>query len=295
MPLKRRKAGYVSHNLNLHKSGMHAVIDGDRYPYQIGFAAQKMIYKVTLNGEEYPRASFEGKRALNKWVKDNDLCDSDISIDSTLQVDSIENTLHSLKATLRDAIEGSGCETYQVYLSGKGNFRDEISTIIPYKSTRNAEKPVHFQAIRDYMIKYWDAIVVDGIECDDKLAIEATKAPEHVIIVSDDKDLNTVPCWRYIPTKRVKFRVSEQDALLWNYSQAIIGDTVDAIPGIPKAGKMAAYKALQDCETEEDMFWATLCAYENSSYEKPLEALTEMMRLLYMKRSEDEPLWSPPV
>ena len=39
---------------------------------------------------------------------------------------------------------------YRVYLTGKGNFRNDIAVTAPYKGNRkDKEKPVHLEAIRE--------------------------------------------------------------------------------------------------------------------------------------------------
>ena len=64
---------------------------------------------------------------------------------------------------------------YRVYLTGKGNFRKDIAVTAPYKGNRkDKEKPVHLEAIRQYLIDDWSAIVTEGEEADDLIAIDAT-------------------------------------------------------------------------------------------------------------------------
>ena len=287
--------------------GRRAVIDGDRYPYMIGFAAQENHHAVTVIGEDSPRATFTHKKPLKEWLKQKGLELSDVTIETTIVPDKIENCLHSVKLALQGAIEGSRAETYQVYIGGETNFRDDLATISIYKGTRSQDKPIFYEQIREYMINHWNAIVVEGWEADDQLAMEATKDPENTIVVSDDKDLNTVPCLRYIPGKDVLFRVSEQDALLWFYSQCVIGDPIDGIIGIPGSGKMAAYNALKDCDSEMDMYisvWNVYHRYiDNISHvaaglNDANEMLLENARLLWMVRETDENnqpvMWQPP-
>ena len=67
---------------------------------------------------------------------------------------------------------------YKVYLTGKGNFRHDIAVTEPYKGNRKEkEKPVHLEAIRQYLIKDWNAVVSEGEEADDLIAIDATAIP----------------------------------------------------------------------------------------------------------------------
>ena len=106
---------------------------------------------------------------------------------------------------------------YKVYLTGKGNFRHDIAVTEPYKGNRKEkEKPVHLEAIRQYLIKDWNAVVSEGEEADDLIAIDATAIPDS-IIVSLDKDFNQVPGKHYNFNKQDLYNVSEDEGLLFFY------------------------------------------------------------------------------
>lgn len=263
---------------------MLALVDGDFLPYSIGFASQRNEHTVFYRGDEL--GTFKYKREVNNLIKDLNLSKEDVSITTEIVADPESHALHSVKACLQAALEDCGADRYVVYLQGKDNFRDKLAKTLPYKSGRPSVKPIHFQAIRDYLVAHWNAEIVDNMETDDQLSIEQTKAPNNTVIITADKDLNTVAGYKYNIKKRISYYVSEEDALLWNYCQLILGDKVDAIQGIKGKGLIATYKLFQDCETEEELHWAALCAYEESSYEKPFEVYLEMMRLLFMIREQ---------
>ena len=274
-----------------------AICDGDFWPYAIGFAGQKNKHNVIINGEDGVRASFVYKKELKQWLKDNNLTLDDVTVNTEVEADPVNHVLHSVKISLEAALAATGADRYQVYLQGDNNFRIGLATILPYKSGRPTTKPVHYEAIREYLIKYWNAEVIHGMETDDKLSSEQTKDPDNTFIITADKDLNTVKGWKYNIKKGIKYYVNEEDALLWQYCQSILGDKIDAIQGIKGTGLIGTYKLFKDCETEEDLHYAALCAYEQSTYEKPFEALLEMMRLLFMVRELDDKgnpiMWEP--
>ena len=113
---------------------------------------------------------------------------------------------------------------YRVYLTGKGNFRNDIAVTAPYKGNRkDKEKPVHLQAIRKYLIEEWNAVVSENEEADDLIAIDATSNPDR-IIVSLDKDFQQVPCKHYNFNKRTLSSVNEKEGTLFFYRQIISGD-----------------------------------------------------------------------
>lgn len=88
-------------------------------------------------------------------------------------------------------------QTWELHLTGKENFRNDIAVTVPYKGNRKSEKPVHYHLLREYLVDAWAATVSQGIEADDMLAIRATELGESSVIVSLDKDLDQVPGWHY--------------------------------------------------------------------------------------------------
>ena len=44
------------------------------------------------------------------------------------------------------------CDEYKAYITGKGNFRNELAVTEPYKGNRkDAKRPVHYVAIRNHL------------------------------------------------------------------------------------------------------------------------------------------------
>jgi hypothetical protein len=176
------------------------------------------------------------------------------------------------------------------YLTGKGNFRNEIAVTAPYKGTRIAEKPYHFQLLREYMERAWGFEVVDGIEADDALGIESYRnEPDETIIVSIDKDLNMIRGHHYNFVKEEKYYVTEEDAIRNFYLQILTGDKVDNIIGLQGIGPVKSKKLLQDCTTELEMYETVLKAYDGNEVR-----VLENARLLWILREEKQ-VWHPPV
>lgn len=177
---------------------------------------------------------------------------------------------------------------YRVFLTGKGspNFRHEYAVTAEYKGNRkDKEKPEHLDVIRQYLIDDWQAIVSDGEEADDLIAIAATEQPS--IIVSVDKDFDQVPGKHYNPNKQELYTVSEDDAIRFFYEQILTGDRVDNIIGIKGVGPVKAKKALKDCTTEREMYDVCVEMYGDE------ERVIENARLLYLRRKEGE-IWNAP-
>lgn len=239
------------------------------------------------------------------------LIDGDIirySVGFASNEDPIEYCLHSVKQMVTSILDTVHADSYTLYLTGEGNFREDIATIAPYKGNRDvAHKPIHYEAIKEYMLSHMRTEVVVGKEADDALGIEQYRAwlwfknnPEEIhrpidhttIICTIDKDLNMIPGWHYNWRKNMMYFVTEDEAIKFFYTQLLTGDPTDNIKGVPKIGPKRAEKILAECKTEEDMYWAALCQYEQH-YDKPLEIMTEMARLLWIWRHEDD-MWEPP-
>jgi len=175
------------------KSGIVAIGDMDSTVYACGFAGQRTIYMVTLIGEDEPRASFTKKKEMKAWMEKEGLdWKEDVNISERFEVDPLEYVLHSTKLFVEQMLSDVNSEEYIFYLTGKDNFRDEVATIIPYKSTRSGDRPHWYNEIREYLINKYGAIVVDGYEADDACimkAVELDKQGKDWVILTRDKDL----------------------------------------------------------------------------------------------------------
>lgn len=281
------------------------LIDGDILAYQVAFRAQKM------RTEE-----IDGVKLLTPMIsKTPDEIKDDIA--GTLQ--AIKDDIFTNKDS-------------EIYVSGSGNFREQVATIVPYKGTRDPNaKPIAWPMVRSLLETEFGATVVEGMEADDMLAIRATEEGGNAIIASCDKDLLQVPAYHYywgsgkVP-KRLTFKVSEEEAELNFLHQLLIGDTTDCIPGLHRIGKVRAraflderkglpYRAIvrdivdfyAERECKLSMKIPTLCGmtYDISTgkvfyldrhdQERVVDIediVSEIGALLRMKRSVDEPIWN---
>ena len=190
----------------------------------------------------------------------------------------------------------------EMYLTGSGNFRHDIATILPYKGNRKQPKPFHYENIRAYLQFKFNAEVVHGMEADDMLSIRQCQLGDKSVIISRDKDLRMVPGWHYgyavgkQPEQHLE-HISEYGYLhrntkgkvigggmMWFYFQCLVGDTTDNIQGVPKCGPVKAFNALKDCETVKELHNATLDIYKQHFGEGAGEAMLENARLLWMVR-----------
>lgn len=172
----------------------------------------------------------------------------------------------------------------RVFLSGKGNFRYNISS--DYKANRKGlPKPRHLNIVRQHLIDNYDASVSENQEADDDIAIAATDNYLKSVIVSTDKDFRQVPGYLYDPVKKTLSLVKEYDAYLSFFTQVLTGDRVDNIKGVKGIGPVKAAKILQDCADGTAMLEACRDVYGDDS-ELILNAT-----LLYLKRHQDD-VWT---
>lgn len=181
-----------------------------------------------------------------------------------------------------------GIETYQGYITGSTNFRNELAVTAPYKGNRTQPKPKHLQLIRDYLVGAWDFKVSENEEADDCIAIEHTANNYETIIASIDKDFLQLPGKHWNFVKKEMIEVSEEEALLNFYKQVLTGDRTDNIIGITGIGPVKAGRILSGCESAAEMYAACVEAYGGAT-----ERVIENARLLYLRRKAGE-LWEPP-
>ncbi len=200
--------------------------------------------------------------------------------------DPLQNALHSVKIMIRTILDETGCDSYTVYLTGKGNYRNEIATIAPYKGTRSGDKPVHYDAIREYLMDIHNAELIEGKEADDAMGYNQT---ENTVICSIDKDMDMISGSHYNWRKKLNYEVSQVDADLWFMKQLMMGDTCDNIKGLKGVGPKRAEAVIAEAENMTDLYWTILEMYEQQ-YDKPYHAMMENAHLLWIQREEDV-LW----
>lgn len=189
---------------------------------------------------------------------------------------------------LNDIIVKLPVTEWELFLTGKGNFRDDYAVTVPYKGNRaKLKKPVHLPALRTYLVEEWNADMADGQEADDSISIRATTLGDDGIIVSLDKDFDQVQGWHYNFVKEDLYYVTAEEGLLNFYMQFLTGDLIDNIVGVKGIGPVKANKLLTLAEGDEDQMFS-ICV-EHLGYDRAVEN----GRLLYLRRKEDE-IWNPP-
>lgn len=161
-----------------------------------------------------------------------------------------------------------------LFLTAENNWRKEI--LPTYKANRKGKrKPMLLMYLREWMKTQFNAVIMDGLEADDLLGITATASVEDNIIISEDKDLRTIPAQLFNPAKDTKPRlISEFEADYQHMFQTLTGDSTDGYSGLVSCGPVGARKILAECKTTADLWDATLAAFKKQKLSEEV-ALTQ--------------------
>ena len=122
-----------------------------------------------------------------------------------------------------------------------GNFRKQVDPT--YKSNRRGtRKPTGYAALVDWVRKEYSTMSKPLTEADDIMGILSTmpKNKGKCIIVSDDKDMKTIPGKLYRPTTYEQLDITEQEADKHFLMQVLCGDQADGYKGVPGIGPKKA-------------------------------------------------------
>lgn len=274
------------------RDGKLLLIDGDYLTHTSASSADGRTYVV----EQLDlRKEFKYKKEATEWCEANCVPTEAISLE--YHPEPVENCLHNCKELLKGILDGCGSDNYQIYVHGGGNFREEIYP--EYKANRkDMRRPHHLEAVKQYLVDQWGAILVHDQETDDKLGIEQMKEfngldpidDQNTIIISHDKDLDCIPGWHYrvkrgVPTDQGEtYFVDTFESWKNFFKQCLTGDSTDNIPGMYKIlGKKATKKYLNqidECLTSDEMYQIVDTIYEGDP-----RWLTSA-KLLWIRREE---------
>jgi hypothetical protein len=261
---------------------MKANVDMDLVVYAIGSILDGKYY--TYKGEKY-----ESKVELNIVMKEDGI---DEIIEPQFDPAPWEE---EGKPALINYVEElfENFSDYQGYLSGKGNFRYEVATILPYKGNRSlTRKPYHYDNIRQFLVDTYDCILSRGQEADDDLGQAQT---DSTILASNDKDLNSIPGhhynWSIGKSVAKSYEISKVEAKRNFFSQCLTGDATDNILGLFGVGvKSTHVKALSQMEVDEDMYQLVLGQYDKRFGSYAERFLLENSQLLWIRQAESNPV-----
>jgi len=121
------------------------------------------------------------------------------------------------------------------------NFRHDFYP--SYKGHRSKERPIHLYDLKEWISSRYPTRQEPRLEADDVIGILATEPHQgDRIMVSHDKDMQTIPGLLYRPHKAEEGvrEISLEEADRFHLWQTIVGDQTDGYPGCPGAGPSAA-------------------------------------------------------
>ena len=130
-----------------------------------------------------------------------------------------------------------------------------IGILPSYKGNRKTVvKPVLLEKIKDYLEANWSSYRKPTLEADDIMGILSTHptlVPGKRVIVSDDKDMGTIPGFWFRPgwvgrqPDAFVREVTLAEADHYHLYQTLCGDTTDGYTGCPKVGPVKASAVLE--------------------------------------------------
>lgn len=192
---------------------------------------------------------------------------------------------------LEHLVEMTAADDFIFCFSDKDNFR---KTVLPtYKSNRKGKrKPVCYKGVKSWIESKYESITMPNLEGDDVMGILATSGKyEETVIVSEDKDMKTIPglLWRNAELEDI----SEEDADYFHLYQTLVGDTTDGYSGLKGVGDKKATALL------ETPTWETVVtAYEKAGHtEEDALVQARVARILrasdYNAKKQEPILWTP--
>lgn len=205
----------------------------------------------------------------------------------------INIAMSTMDKMINNIVKETEADSYVIFLTGKGNFRDKVATIQGYKENRkDNEKPRHYDELRTHLRDKHDAIVIDGMEADDALGEFLTDSdPEFSrVCASCDKDLLMVSGTHFNINSRTTSVVTPDEGWTTFCIQCLTGDPTDNIPGLKRITGKVATKAIKDSVRELEgnphAQWGAVC---DQYPDNPVE-LSEIADLLWI-RQEGMPYW----
>lgn len=258
------------------------LVDADVLVYQAAFGAQKTRYR-------WKGKTFEDHKSMKDEIARQELDFKEQEWESFVEYldESVVNIIAERR--IKDIITRCKCDNLRYFLTGPGNYREEIATIKPYKGNRVADKPVHYDYAKQLFLDKYAAELHQGQEADDAMGIAQATAiqsgQDDTIIATIDKDLNIVPGWHFDWNKDLLYRVGRHDGLRYFHMQMLAGDATDNIPGIKRMGMKTAAKRFTDIKDNLGAQRKLIVEEYRKQYNYDwVSAINEVAKLLWIRQ-----------
>ena len=194
---------------------------------------------------------------------------------ASAEEDDVDIAISRTNSFLERLCYDVGADAYELWLSGKNNFRYNIYP--EYKANRiDTYRPKWEKEVKEFLVKEWNANVSDGCEADDMIGVRYNELDD-ACMCHLDKDINQIAGLHYnwelvrkgeIVREKRKYFVSPEEADRFFFYQLLIGDSTDNIKGasgigpkkaeallgrVPKSGWYEAVRDLFSCEEELEL------------------------------------------
>ena len=237
---------------------------------------------LVTNTTNEAQSTFKNRTEMKKFLAGLEVPEGFYDVLDTQIAEPARNAFSNIKSRIHNLKQKFKTNSIELYVSGSGNFRNDLPLPIKYKSSRaESLRPLLLADCKEYIIKYHKAIVINGIEVDDFVAqrmYDGFKSGQKIIGISSDKDqAGQGYGWIYNPDKMTEpknvsglgelyiddsNRVRGWGRKFLYYQFGMFGDPVDTynprdiyeqLHGKkPTFGEKAAYKLLVDCVTDKD-------------------------------------------
>lgn len=195
----------------------------------------------------------------------------------------IPEDLHAIHSRIDSTIEGYSkrlkADRTVVCMSCPADANWRLAVLPEYKAHRDPDaRPLHLAAAKEYMAEHWQCIARPTLEADDVMGILATHPgyfQGRKIIVSSDKDMQTIPGWWFNPNRHTRgpVKIEPEDADRFHLLQTLAGDPVDNYKGAPGIGPVKAERILDpvyfgSLMTSRDRWSLVVTAYKQAMSKK---------------------------
>ena len=248
----------------------HLLFDGDVLCHRAG-AISEIAWHSVLESDGEVYLQFRHVKRAKAYIAEH----PGTSLIEEPEALPFETARFALESMIQKALVNVKAANYTIYLSNRQrnvNFRYEVDA--EYKANRRKyRKPLHYQALRDYLERKHPCKIADIGEADDALGMDQTaylQSNKQSCIASIDKDLLMIPGGHYNindgslqlagdpgELKIINRPSGKRDlkgcGFKWFAAQLLLGDAVDNIIGIKGMGAIRVYELLNDLSRLDHM------------------------------------------
>ena len=302
------------------------IIDGDLLAYQSAAISEDRSIEVT-HAPTGVKKSFKNRTEFKDKMKE---CNKEIT-DAYSVIDVQEAPSPALcNKTIKARIENWKRETeadeVEIWVGGKGNFRDDLPLPKKYKGNRTGLRPLLLADAKSYLKRAHNAQTADGHETDDALIYrsyeELTKGNKPVVCSVDKDNMGNPGIFVYnFGEENPKIEQVPQLGSLWAKGTTVKGNGLKFLAfqwqtsdpadfycaydlSSYKFGPKKSMDMLEPCKTEKELLETVVQTFKNF-YPEPFEYTTwdgvvrqsdykDMLGLYFkcckMKETKDDPL-----